>query len=403
MLPIEHCRRIAQDWASWIKEPLVYEPPKAEDSFLDDPFVRRYSFLTPSGKDRVEVNALRGDRLTWTNLPATARAAERAAKSTTPAAGTTRKRSEVAAEFMERYLRWVPGAQYLPFGADLWAVCVSRRCVGTVVVRGDDRTGQVRYASQWQPAVRPALAPAVSLHRASKAVRGALTRHLLWFALVELAPNTRFAGLESQGVEALTDMPDCLGMRRLAYGFCAVLEERQIRLMPGPRVGEEDRRMHTVVAGFSVDAQSGEVYPSEDPFVGWLETVQGEKVPHLDLGELSHPDLAFPPKIRAQRPYLYVGYLGSAIWRGQVSGKKDYSAVVKYRGKTWTLKADSREALVDGAPRQFPQSPLMIRGYLYLPACLIEAITGWHMTYVPRENTVYLYTTASRSSPQHDG
>ncbi|MCE5218115.1 copper amine oxidase N-terminal domain-containing protein, partial [bacterium] len=157
------------------------------------------------------------------------------------------------------------------------------------------------------------------------------------------------------------------------------------------------------VAGFSVDAQSGEVYPSEDPFVGWLETVQGEKVPHLDLGELSHPDLAFPPKIRAQRPYLYVGYLGSAIWRGQVSGKKDYSAVVKYRGKTWTLKADSREALVDGAPRQFPQSPLMIRGYLYLPACLIEAITGWHMTYVPRENTVYLYTTASRSSPQHDG
>jgi hypothetical protein len=390
LLPIEHCRKLAQDWASWIREPLIYDPGGTRKHI--ESLSATYSFLTPSGKDRVEVDALLGETFTWTNLPATAEATEEAAGSATSATGTAAKRSEVAQRFMEQYLRGVSEAQYVPVGTDLWAVCVSRRWVGTVVVRGDDRTGQVRYANQWKPAIEPAVAPAVAPDQAAQAARNALADAMPSYVVLGLEPFTRAAGIEAGSVEALTDMPDRLGMRRLAYGFNADLARRLTR--PNRERGTTGGRgrAETRLVLLRVDAQTGEVYPSLDAPGAWIDEIQGERLPHLRLGQKATFDPAFPAKIRDGKPYLYVGYLGSAIWRGQVSGKKDDSAVVEYRGQTWHLRAGNETVAAGTRSIKASHCPLLIGERLYLPPEILQAITGWHMTYVPKENTVYLYT-----------
>ncbi|MFO7948589.1 MAG: hypothetical protein R6V19_17440 [Armatimonadota bacterium] len=111
----------------------------------------------------------------------------------------------------------------------------------------------------------------------------------------------------------------------------------------------------------------------------------------------------FPPRIRNGGLYLYIGYFQSYLWAGDVKSSGPEEATVEYGGKTWRLTAGRRAAHVDEGNQEFPTAPLAINGYLHLPVEIVEAISGWNVTYLPGENLVKIDRQVEKQDEKTDG
>ncbi len=141
-----------------------------------------------------------------------------------------------------------------------------------------------------------------------------------------------------------------------------------------------------------VDAHSGECFRVE----GLAEDPASCEM-RLNGREFFKP--VFPCRVLRGVPYVYVGYLESLIWRGEVEAT-EASATTRYADTTWAVTAASGSVDVDGQQRAFTQQPRTIAGYLYLPPEIIKAITGWEVEYVEAANTVYIYSHLQGEEPE---
>ena len=111
--------------------------------------------------------------------------------------------------------------------------------------------------------------------------------------------------------------------------------------------------------------------------------------------------LEYRPRVRRGVPYMYVGYLATWLWPGQVT-ETGNAAEVQYAGRSWTLTAGRRTAVCAGRACEFRHAPLLEYGRLYLPPDMFHSITGWHMDYRSQRHSdeIHLYTDAGQAPSQ---
>lgn len=145
--------------------------------------------------------------------------------------------------------------------------------------------------------------------------------------------------------------------------------------------------------GAFVDSVTGECFPSDSEFA-LPYMVDDESVPRWMIGDELFGGVGpvYPPRVRARVPYFYVGYLDSKLWRGSVREGAG-NITVNYDKRVWRLSLDNRRATVDGRTHVLRHAPLRIGGRTYVSADAIEAITGWHVEYSAKENTVRIHSS----------
>ncbi len=374
LLPIEHCRKLAQDWASWVDRPLLYKGQNAAGFGLGSTYV----FETTDGSDRVEVAALLDTRLAWTDL----RASGIAHTTTRPGEGGLAS----ARAFLERLHPKETGLQWVS-RKGVWA-CFDGAGTqrGWAWMRMDTETPRVVMVREYwtaEPAPKDlAVTPEEALRIATATLRrlpGA--RSVLDIELVfkaEAPPQAHVTGLGATS--------DALGLGRARYTVAAQVSPERIAESAYRAMSEEERYQHRFgVQVVCVDAQTGEPYAEDNGYSG------RERMPRVILGQTVELVPNYPARIRRGVPYFYVGYLQSALWRGEVEAHEE-GADITYRGQTWHLRAGNETVAAGTRSIKASHCPLLIGERLYLPPEILQAITGWHMTYVPKGNTVYLYT-----------
>jgi len=163
---------------------------------------------------------------------------------------------------------------------------------------------------------------------------------------------------------------DPAGVQRLVYvAYLSVYRRPPEKVV----LGEPSRLL------IWVDARTGECLNLETEGI-YPPRSGDEDVPRLRIGEEPFGPIepTFPPRIREGVPYIYVGYLESRLWQGEVQTAGN-TASITYKDKEWRVTADSRTAMQGETATEFSHPPLVIQEYLYLPAEMIEAITGWHV------------------------
>lgn len=385
----------AKAWAGWLEEDLQPQPCEQVET---TPLRYSYTFLTLSGEHKVTVAQENGvRRLRWTNLRVAAEVESLPVGPQRDGVGEAEKR-QIQQQWMQRYCPRQTGGEFVWYGR-FWRFQLKNGALllgRSRSMRTDPRTGEVYDFYESYSRVPVGLEPGVSLTEATAAARALLARLPGIQTIAEVKPGNiggYGGGLYVQGDE--------LGVQRLVYGFDALvsgakLSQAEYRDMTQAQRDDLFHRIPLVV-----DARTGRALTQ-----GLENYGLPGRAPALKIGE-HEVDPEYPPVVRARVPYLYVGYLSSLVWPGEVQTGPD-SAEVAYRGRKWQLRAGQSTVAADEETRSFAQVPRLFEGYLYVPSDIIAAITGWHVDYVAHERAVYVYSrlgegpgppTASSSAP----
>jgi hypothetical protein len=94
--------------------------------------------------------------------------------------------------------------------------------------------------------------------------------------------------------------------------------------------------------------------------------------------------LLYEPRLIDRRVYFCGQYLDSYLWGGSYAfDRESGSFTAVFRDHTWQGKVGERQLLVDGVAETYPAAPLRIEEEAYLPAEMLERITGWQVRHTP--------------------
>lgn len=94
--------------------------------------------------------------------------------------------------------------------------------------------------------------------------------------------------------------------------------------------------------------------------------------------------LLYEPRLIDGRVYFCGQYLDSYLWGGSYAfDRESGSFTAVFRDHTWQGKIGERQLLVDGVAETYPAAPLRIEEEAYLPAEMLERITGWQVRHTP--------------------
>ena len=385
-ISVEEAQRRATAWAKWVREPLVYRPGQ------DDKHVRRlaYVFETASGRDHVAIDSRMGERLYWESpaLVAEADAHRKQVEGGLPPKADTER---ACRDFMGRWCEGGVGrftgtyARWTDAGAD-----------------GTDPEGRVRQFrldavtcavcsfTETTRALKMAPQARVSPGKARRIAHRALSK---WpFRRIRELEGLSAPGTPGGKGGAAQVSDDMLGLQRMAYSFAATLYPAGMFTQWQWRRRSQDTVDETECSSavLCVDAHTGEPIDVLDGVRGWgITALGGETWPHAYVDD-KQAELSYPPRIRRDLPYMYVGYLATWLWPGQVT-ERGRSADVQYAGRAWIFVTRSRNAVCDGRTYRFEHAPIGVGGRIYLPPDMFYAITGWKAEYQHiSEDRVYI-------------
>ncbi|MEN6345963.1 MAG: hypothetical protein ABFE16_11730, partial [Armatimonadia bacterium] len=94
--------------------------------------------------------------------------------------------------------------------------------------------------------------------------------------------------------------------------------------------------------------------------------------------------LLYEPRLIDGRVYFCGQYLDSYLWGGSYAfDRESGSFTAVFRDHTWQGRIGERELVVDGVAETYPAAPLRIEEEAYLPAEMLERITGWQVRHTP--------------------
>jgi hypothetical protein len=367
-----------------------------------DALLGGYVYETASGTQRVTVDSLRGEAFDWRDLTVVAERQHRSAgigtgaKPGLPSDELTRAENDFLRQWCDE-----PGLVRFRL-AGLWTYFQDSGAASGrhTTAWADEVSGKVWRVLDFRCPARSLPTPTVPSAQAIALARAALPSlpHVRSVLRVDSCASS-FALPSPFGV-GLDATPDVTGVQRLIYSLYGVVSPTRMVQADYDRMSTAERRECTYTVTLSLDARTGEVYAPYEDSGSRFGRVGHEALAGTAIGD-AEVTLNFPIRMRSETPYVFVGYLQSAIWRGQVEADGG-RAKITYKGRPWQVTADSPEVLVDGKHRRFAHPPLVIQDYLYLPSDMIEAITGWHIEYVKKDNTVYLYTHLKGEKPPGD-
>jgi len=366
-MPLEQrIERARQLVAAFTQRPIANELQFVEEQWTFRPYARCVLRLPATG-EVFEVWEREDGCVSW-----------RFAQSAPPVEVLPSEYETFARAFCARFLPEVPSDQLVQFEPHRWAQLIDSRVVFTArqcLFSRDTKDGPYSECASFTAAVRIDPAPRID---AEEAKRRAVAYIAGWPGIRSAELSDRRPTVPDQrAADAARLGADQLGVQRLVYYCC-------VRIQPTDPSQYEEYSPYGIFV--LVDAVTGvctvpvlvcprSSKPSDVHLTCSLTKPQGDN---------AWLAMVYEPRLIDGRVYFCGQYLDSYLWGGSYAfDRESGSFTAVFRDHTWQGKVGERQLLVDGVAETYPAAPLRIEEEAYLPAEMLERITGWQVRHTP--------------------